>query len=63
MTDTEKWKVIEEDLVAITQLIENRCYPDKSIQGARYICLLVRRELTEIDRLLLELDYREKEVI
>ena len=62
MTDTEKWKVIEEDLVAITKLIENRCYPDKSIQGVRFICGLVRGNLIHIDRLLLELDYREKEV-
>jgi len=62
MTDTKSWGEIEEGLATIALIVENRCYPAQSVIGARYICLLIRRELYEIDKWFLELDYREKEV-
>jgi len=57
MTNEEQ---IAELLDTIALDIENRC--DLSVQGVRHLCLLVGRNLTRIDLLLLELDYREKEV-
>ena len=54
MTDEERWAEIEECFEAVRLDVENRCYADRSIVGARYLELLVRRHLRRIDELLLE---------
>jgi len=61
MTETERWEWVETCLYeAIALIVNNRCYPAQSMPGARYTCMLVRREIARIDELLLELEHNEK---
>ena len=54
MTDEERWAEIEEHLHTIGLDVQHRCYDEHSVTGVRYVQMLVRRNLVQIDKLLLE---------
>lgn len=63
MTDDEIWEQVEDCFYSIHKDMENRCYPEHSVTGARHIQILARQHLAWIDRALLEIDVRALESV
>jgi len=58
MTENEatKWAEIEECLESIALDIQNRCYPERSLSGARHLALSITHSLARIKTLLDDLE-------
>jgi len=62
MTNNEIWDEIEDCFYTISMDVGHRSYAQHSKTGARHLQHLVRRNLTWIDRALLEIDVRAQQV-
>ena len=58
MTNGEIWEQVEDCFYTISMDVGHRSYTKHSMNGARYIQHLVRKNLAWIDRALLEIDVR-----
>jgi len=58
MTNDEIWEQVEDCFDNMRMDVENRCYREHSMTGARHIQHLVRQHLIWIDRALLEIEIR-----
>ena len=61
MTIKELWLDAETWFDGIAVMLSHRCYQERSLTGIRAIQLDVRKHLTWIDRLLLEIEVRPQE--